>query len=91
MEGCTADCIPSVELHVQVISYLTLWPLGILDSRSCAFKVSGRLRDQLSEKRKELADFQSKYKIRIRTEADVAAESQKAASETASKTQGVLA
>lgn len=54
-------------------------------------KVSGKLRQQLDEKRKELADFQSKYKIRIRTEADVAAESQKVTSEGPSKTQGVLA
>ena len=62
-----------------------------LESIRLNCKVSSKLRQQLDEKRKELADFQSKYKIRIRTEADVAAESQKAASDGPSKTQGVLA
>ena len=45
----------------------------------------------MNAKQKELADFQSKYKIRIRTEADVASEAQKATSEGTSKAQGVLA
>lgn len=56
-------------------------------------QVADKLRDQLTAKRKELADFQTKYKIRIRTEADLAEEQQQQqqASEGSKKTQGVLA
>ncbi len=52
-------------------------------------QLQGRLRQQLDSKKKELAEFQAKYKIRMRSEADRPAG--ESAGQQPSKTQGVLA
>ena len=54
-------------------------------------QVAGKLREQMKAKQKELTEFQSKYKIRIRNEADIQEEQEKQEAEASQKKQGVLA
>ena len=54
-------------------------------------QVIGKLQDQMKVKQNHLTDFQEKYKIRIRTAADVAEEQSQTIPEPgSSKAQGVL-
>lgn len=52
--------------------------------------MEGKLKEQLQNKQKEIAEFQEKYKIRIRDPSEAAAQPSGSAKDAGNKAQGVL-
>jgi len=74
-------------MHSSRLTWLKL-VFPVLHSSGC-LQVESKVRQQLDSKKKELAEFQAKYKIKVRNEAD--RQAAPAANQQPGKPQGVLA